>query len=177
MIAKICNKQSTGGYTLVELLTVLAIVTVLFSLAVPAYRALVTQNQIATQVNQLVAAINFARSEAIHSHQVVTLCKSKDSQSCSGTWSDGWIIFVDRQISGAVVSANDILRVYQALPAGSLLKWVGLRSNDYLQMDPSGATHGQTGTFFYYPQSSQPDLVSKIIVSNTGRVRVENDSG
>lgn len=167
--------KATKGYSLLEVLLVLILSAILFALAIPAYRHLVTGNHAVTQINQLVAAINYARSEAIHRHSVVTLCGSNDSRSCSGKWSDGWIIFVDKKISGQVDPDDEILRVFSAVPTGSLLEWVGQRSNEYLQMDPSGTTHGQAGTFSYYPDMRDQQKVSKVVVSQTGRIRIEKN--
>lgn len=161
------------GFTLIELLIVLTLVTILATLAIPSYKNLVEKNRARVQVNQLISAINLARSEAIRRHQVVTLCKSEEGKSCSGEWSQGWIIFVDRQASGQVNAGDEILRVFAAVPKGSFLEWIAQRSNDYLQMDPSGATHGQAGTFYYYPNTDDKLSVSKVIVSYTGRVRLE----
>jgi type IV fimbrial biogenesis protein FimT len=164
----------TKGFTLVEVLLTLALILILAGLAVPSYQALVAKNRASAQVNQLISAINLARSEAVRRHQVITLCKSEDGKTCGGEWSQGWIIFVDQQVSGQVDFNDEILRVYHAVPKGSFLEWVAQRSNDYLQMDPSGATHGQAGTFYYYPNVGHKEKFSRVIVSNTGRVRIDH---
>lgn len=165
--------KKTAGFTLIELLIVITLAAVLIGIALPSYQALIASSRTTTQINQLLAAINFARSEAILRHKVVTLCKSMNGKSCGGEWKNGWIVFVDHQISGQVEFGDEILRVYGPVPQGGKLEWQGQRSNNYLQMDSSGATRGQAGTFYYYPNDNVKAQVSKVIVSQTGRVRRE----
>lgn len=160
------------GFTLIEALIVLSLTILLATLAIPSYYFLVEKTQATTNVNRLIAAINLARSEAVRRQEVVAVCKSKDGQTCSGSWSQGWIVFADPSVSGKVSSPNLILRVFNGIPTPSQLEWKAQRSNDFLQLDPSGMTHGQAGTFYYYPDASHKQKVTKIIVSYTGRIRV-----
>jgi type IV fimbrial biogenesis protein FimT len=161
------------GYSLVELLVTLLILVILSSLAVPAYRNFVTENQLTSQLNLLAGAIEYTRAEAIHRHIICTLCKSQDGKRCDGLWREGWIVFADRQSSGQVVSEDEILRVYAGMPSGGDLTWSGTRSNDYLQFMPTGSTRGQSGTFTYFPRVLHKNIWGKIIISQTGRVRIE----
>lgn len=161
------------GYTLIEVLVVISLMAIFMGLALAGYQEIIAKNNTATHLNQLVAAINFARNEAILRHEVITLCKSKNGKNCSGEWKNGLIVFVDQQISGQVGVGDKILRVFSAVPNNSFLEWLGQRSNDYLQMDASGTTHGQAGTFYFYPDKNNKKNVNKVIVSQTGRVRIE----
>jgi type IV fimbrial biogenesis protein FimT len=165
-----CNK----GFTLIELLMVLMIIVVLLGIAAPSYYFLVTENRSNSEVNQLIAAVNFARSEATHRHVIVSICKSADGNGCNGEWKQGWIIFIDQQGTGNRTAQNKILRKNIVVAAGGDLQWSGQRSDDYLQMDPTGGTRGQAGTFTYIADVRHPQRYSKIIVSQTGRIRVEN---
>ena len=53
------------GLTLVELLVTLAIAAILLAVGVPALQSFITNNQLATSANQLIAALNLARAEAV----------------------------------------------------------------------------------------------------------------
>lgn len=165
--------KSLRGFTLLELLLVLTLVAALLALGVPAYQHLIANERAATQVDQLVAAINFARSEAVKRNTIITLCKSKDGHHCQGEWRDGWIVFVDSQATGTVGSQNDILRVYGALPAKDQLVWCASRSSNYLQINSFGGVHGQDGKFIYYAQNYSQGTRA-VVVSQTGRIRIEN---
>lgn len=157
------------GFTIIELLIVLIVIATLILFAVPAYQSLIRQNRATTQINQLITAVNFARSEAIHRHVVVTLCPSANHQKCGGQWRDGWIVFTDPKRLGQIDSGGQILRVYRAIPEADKLEWQESRTGNYLQMDPIGSTHGQQGTFIYCMQKNTVPQV--VIVSQTGRIR------
>lgn len=159
----------TKGFTLIELIIVLILISLLLILAVPAYQALIANSRVTSGVNQLVASINYARSEAIKRQSIVTLCSSQDGQQCGGLWRNGWLIFVDKAATGQITTSNNILRTYNALPAGDELIWSGSLAKNYLQMTPFGSTHGQAGTFVY--SSHKQQIIVK--VSQTGRVRIE----
>lgn len=159
------------GFTLIELLIVLSLAAVLMLFAIPTYRSLAISNRATTQVDQLITAINFARSEAVKHHTIVSLCPTIQGQQCEGEWRDGWLVFTDSKATGKVTSNDQILRVFGALPNKDRLEWRGSRSYRYLQLSPTGGTYGQQGTFIYCTQTSKIPYV--VIISQTGRVRTD----
>lgn len=158
------------GFTLLELLIAMVLIILLAALAVPSFHSIMIQSRISTQVTQLVVGINLARSEAVTRHQVVALCASQDGKACQGTWQNGWIVFVDKQKSGKVDPGDQVLRIFD--PSSGNLTWSG---NKALQLNSDGSVRGASGTFTYYPDKSKSDIHAKVIVSLTGRVRVEKE--
>ncbi len=53
------------GFTLIELLVTLMIATIIAILAVPAFVGFLARQQLASDVNELISVLSFARSEAI----------------------------------------------------------------------------------------------------------------
>lgn len=86
------------GFTLLELMMVIAIAAVLLTIGVPNLQTLLLNNRITSQLNSFSSSLALARSEAVKLNQRVVLCPSTDGASCaSGTdWDAGWIVFVDR---------------------------------------------------------------------------------
>jgi type IV fimbrial biogenesis protein FimT len=80
-----------SGFTLIELMVTVAILAILLAVGVPSFRSMVENNRIRAVGNDLVVALQFARSEAIKRGASVTLCSSDDQASCSGAWTDGWV--------------------------------------------------------------------------------------
>ncbi|RFF27321.1 GspH/FimT family pseudopilin [Wenzhouxiangella sp. 15190] len=74
--------KRTAGFTLIELIVAIAVAAILLTIAVPSLSNLIRNNEVTGQTNELVALINFARSEAIRRN------KSIDVDLISGT--DGW---------------------------------------------------------------------------------------
>jgi len=119
--ATACGRRRIAGLTLLEVLTVITIVSILMALGVPSYQYVTSSNRISGEVNSLLGDLQYARAEAIKEGQTVSVCASTNLTTCSGTttWQNGWIVFSDVNGSGAVDSVNDqILRVQRAFPLG-----------------------------------------------------------
>src|ERR1700735_4689546 len=119
--ATVGGRRRIAGITLLEVLTVITIVSILMAIGVPSYQYVTSYNRISGEVNSPLVDLQYARAEAIKEGQTVSVCASTNLTTCSGTttWQNGWIVFSDVNGSGAVDSANDqILRVQRAFPLG-----------------------------------------------------------
>jgi type IV fimbrial biogenesis protein FimT len=157
---------SNRGFSLLELLVTIAIISIFLLIGLPNFHEFIVKNRVETQVQQIISAINYARSEAINRNQVITFCKSNNRQTCGGQWRDGQII----------LAGNEVLRAYSALPEADQLSFnSSLGKDDALQLLPSGFTNGQTGSFNY---CSGKDLKNtrRIVIAQTGRMRVTSDN-
>jgi type IV fimbrial biogenesis protein FimT len=95
-----------SGFTLLELMVVLAIAGILMAVAIPAMGNFVRNGRITAAANDVMAALHFTRSEATKRRQPVTLCTSNDTINADGSQNDdptcaasplltGWFAFVD----------------------------------------------------------------------------------
>ena len=107
-----------GGFTLLELIVTLAIVAIVLSAGVPSYRGIVMDNRLASQANLFATSIKLARSNAVKYQRNATVCSSANFDAalptCSSDadWSDGWIVWVDKDRDNTVDAANDeVIRV------------------------------------------------------------------
>ncbi|MHA6914994.1 GspH/FimT family pseudopilin [Ralstonia pseudosolanacearum] len=109
------------GFTLVELVIVIAIVAILVMFAAPSFQSTIQSARTTIEVNSLVSDLQFARSEAIKRGQPVSLCVSSDGATCLGSnkWQAGWIVFNDVNGSGAIDSSSDVVLRRRATFAGS----------------------------------------------------------
>lgn len=74
----------------------LVVLGILVALGAPSFASVINSNRLAAQVNDLVADIQLARSEAVRRNHTVRLCRSTDGSTCatgSGEWS-GWVVMV-----------------------------------------------------------------------------------
>lgn len=121
------------GLTLVELLVTMAVVAILALVAVPSMQSHLTARSTAGGADQLMQALQLARSESIKRLTPVTLCSTRDphaaSPDCGGDWALGWLVFVDTD-RDAAVGVNDLVLKVGAAPAsvGGLAEDGGARS-------------------------------------------------
>ena len=166
------------GFTLVELVVVMAIAAVLAAVGVPSWRAFSEKLQLTGVSDAFVASLHLARSEAIKRHDRVALCKSADGVFCAsaGGWDQGWIIFHDRNNNGRREEPEQILRRQQSLPAALRLSG-NLTVARYVSFVPTGATKlvgggFQAGTLTVCWESGRTAEARQIILNATGRPRV-----
>jgi len=100
------------GVTLIELLISLSIAVVLLAGAVPAFRGMLERLRLTTTTNELVLAINLARTEATSRHGRVAIVPQ-----APGDWASGWHVFIDRNDNGVLDPDEAILRTFEAIPA------------------------------------------------------------
>ncbi|MEM9620953.1 MAG: GspH/FimT family pseudopilin [Pseudomonadota bacterium] len=83
-----------AGFTLVELLIALTILSIMMLFAVPAFNDFTQQRRMTTNVNSLVAAINYARSEATRRGGLVTV-QANDATDANDEWGAGFCVTAD----------------------------------------------------------------------------------
>ena len=111
-----------SGVTLVELLVTLVIAGILVGLAAPQFSEMVRSSYLSGQANDLIADLNFTRSESIKRGGNVGLCAGNVTSGCTGTWTSGRVMFVDTNGNGAWDAASDsVIRSREALDGSTTL--------------------------------------------------------
>lgn len=138
-----------AGFTLVELMVTIAVLAILLAIGIPAFAPLIASNRLTSATNELVAALQTARTEAIRRNVRVTVCPAAPTATaCSGAWRDGWMAFVD-QTPGATPnpeSAADILFRGGPLPTG-IVAVANAPLSSYVSFTADGASKQLNGAF------------------------------
>jgi type IV fimbrial biogenesis protein FimT len=108
-----------GGFTIFELVVTMSIAAILMTLALPAMRNFVQEQQDSSAASSLISNLNYARSEAIKEDLPtgagigVSFCASTGggaNPTCdTANWANGWIVLssanaVPLQVTGALAS-------------------------------------------------------------------------
>ena len=109
---KYCYRWSNSGFTLIEVLVVISLMSILLSLAVPAIQSIISRSTMRGISGDFTLALQRARSEAINRNMCVAVCMSSTANAAMPTctvtgsnWGIGWVAF--QMPSCGNVTAND----------------------------------------------------------------------
>lgn len=158
------------GFTLLEAMTVMAIVAIAAAVGLPAFNGTLQRIRTATALNLLTSTLSSARSTAVLRRQTVSVCPSQDHHHCrsDGIWEDGWILFADAKKTGQPGSDADILHVGAPLNCNLILRATAGRHRARYQQD--GRSTGSTLTLSLCERNGHRPL-GQVILNNWGRSR------
>jgi type IV fimbrial biogenesis protein FimT len=171
------RSAACSGVTLLELLTVMAVLVGLLTVATPFVSAVRGSIQLSSATADLLVHLHQARSEAIKRNGRAAICKSLDGLSCTTTngWEQGWIVFHDNDNDAQRDPSERIVSRVQKLPDG-----MRVAGNDpvrnYVSFDDTGGTRSTSGaflagTFTLCRISASPGEGRKIVINAVGRPR------
>ncbi len=108
--------KHSNGFTLIELMITMSIIVILTTVAAPNLYQFMSSNRLSGITTEFMGTLGHARSEAIKTSLPTIVCASSDLTNCSGTWSNGWISFIDNDRSSSRSSGDTYLRRNTALP-------------------------------------------------------------
>ncbi len=180
-------RQLARGFTLIELMTVIALLAIIAALAAPDLRAFVVRNKVAGVGNEFSAALQQARALAVSRNSCVSLCaaSSNNATTCMANDQDdvnflatGWLIF---QNPGCDETKTDP----EEAVAGPVLQQRSGEASDYflgpsdpllniVLFDPRGyANLAGTGNFQVQPPSgSDASYKRTVCLDAAGRATV-----
>lgn len=158
------------GVTLVEALCVVAVIGILGGLATPQLGQFMRASARTTAVNDFVHAVSLARSKAILTNSVVSICATRDGIACDTgrDYSQGWMVFLntDRDQPANRDAGEELLWHRTA--------WTGGRisSNRMAYSFRPTSQADVNGTLVFCDRIGAGADPRAVIISHTGRPRV-----
>lgn len=128
------NTSHQRGFSMLELMVAVTVLGILFGIGVPSFNAMIRNNRVASNTNEIVLALSVARSEAVRRGLPVSVCAATTptSSTCvaagASNWANGWIVFTDATGAAGAVNgpADAILQRFDGVPNG-----IALTSNSH----------------------------------------------
>jgi type IV fimbrial biogenesis protein FimT len=168
LLSKFSNKPAdpaASGFTIVELMVSVAIAAILLGMALPAFNTFIEQRTMAARVNDLVTAVNLARSEAVNRGGPVSI-QAMDASDNANEWGPGYCI-----TPGTPGNCNNSLRDFEPAADATMNATGGLDGVGTLTYNGRGLlTLGAQGTIELCSTDASVDPGREIAVNMVGRV-------
>lgn len=163
------------GFTLAELLTVLAIFAVLASLAMPAMLALRENWGTQETLHSLTLSLARARIAAVVRGQPVTVCPSADGRSCRRdlVWDAGWMVYADPGRSEQPLDEEHRLWVEER--DGSPLAIRSTPGRHRIRFQATGFSGGNNASLRICSRR-RSELLGSLVLNMAGRARMTREA-
>lgn len=193
------QQASSAGFTLVELMVVVALVAVVSAIAIPNFQNMIVRNNIASQMNEFIATLHLARTTAIQRGKYVTICRiTNDALAapvCDATsftsaggvmryssdWATGWMVFVEADPTGSpyVFDAGDVLiRRFESRTDGYAI--FSNKTAQHITFNPQGLLSGSDSNglrFGFSNLTASNDTQKSVCVTRGGSIRTVSANG
>ena len=174
--ANIDTVKHHKGYTLVEIICCMIVISVIASMAVPAYSSIISKQKVLTSLSAFQHSVMLARSESIKSSEYVAICPSLDGKTCHQQGYDfsyGWISFKNLDRDYPVVRDDNEELVQSILLQNSDFSLVSNRKTFTFRPINKRNTNG-TLMFCPHKNTNNKQQYQAVIISYTGRPRLDN---
>jgi len=176
-------RDSVRGVTLVELMVTLVVLAVLMAIAAPSFEMVRNSTRLSGQANELVTAIQLARSAAVSHRQWVTVCRSDDGATCSTATTPwrGWLVYVDMDRDSTLDAGEETLRIGEVRAPLSVLASNSL-TNNLITFRPDGFARSGTSLLnatlsVCIPTTKPADNRRQVPIATGSRVAVQAVNG
>lgn len=165
-------RTAKQGFTALELLITMAIVAILLSAGVPAFKNYSWNLRMKTAMDSLQTDLNLARRRAIGLNVQTVTCPAAGTATCSGNsdWQNGWIVFADLNTDRQRQASEPLLKQSGAV---EFININSSASRSYVRFYPNGSAPGSNMTIRFCDDRGA-QKAGKISISNSGRIKLQS---
>jgi type IV fimbrial biogenesis protein FimT len=165
------NPMRYRGFTLLELLVTLLVLISLLAVGAPSLSQQIQQNRTRAATQEILGAVQLARTHAVNLNQRVTLRHL-------GSWEMGWEVFIDTNFNGVRDEGEQLLytgvavsgvRITPNNPVRNYVSFIGTGESRFAGTANAGGF--QAGTFRICPQDG--GMGYSLVLARSGRMRTD----
>ena len=162
-----------AGFSMIELMTVLAIAAILAAAALPNMGAVLRAQRLKIAVNDLSGSIGMTRAQALARN---TRVQMRPRDPLGADWSRGWTVFVDSDGDSAPGPGDEILAEHGALADGIAIRFAfsSAAAPFYIAYNGAGRSTSNKSDAARFGTVSlfQGQAIRRIKINMLGRARI-----
>lgn len=171
------HSHKAGGFSLIELLIILVLLAIVAGVAIPNFQKLVQANRAQGAAEELLAQLQFARSEAVVRNRIVTV---ENLSGTNGRWDQQIRIYVSGNqtpnrsfvppSSPPAAGSDEELRFHEGMNNVTLTAIGDSRVEEWISFRPNGTLAITGAASIIVCPDSQPDRGRSLILEPSGRI-------
>ena len=160
-----------SGYTLIELMITVAVLSIIAGVVVPGARGFINHSILTKEINELSTLARLARFKAMEEQTEVVMCPSLDYTNCISNWTYPSMAFYDVDGNGKRGTNETLLSSTEKLHSSVKTK----APSQALVFDARGGANITT-TLTICDDTSKADKAVGLIINGYGKIAIAQDS-